>query len=94
MEYEDSFEVLPEGDIVSQLLRKSFAARHVSEQKVIVNQKPTGANSDACSEDEKQVVPRSLVHKKRLAVWERRYETPFLLAVFAISTSSSFSTMG
>ena len=41
MEYKESVAALPEGDIVSQLLRKSFAARNVSEQKVIVNQKPT-----------------------------------------------------
>ena len=41
MEYEESFVPLPEGDIVSQLLKKSFAARNVSEQKVIVKQKPT-----------------------------------------------------
>ena len=44
MEYEErkaSFEVLSEKDIVSELLTKSFAARNLSEQKVIVNQKPT-----------------------------------------------------
>ena len=41
MEYEESFATLPEGDMITQLLKKSFAARNVSEQKVIFNQKPT-----------------------------------------------------
>ena len=41
MEYEESFATLPEGDIITQLLKKSFAARNASEQKVIANQKPT-----------------------------------------------------
>ena len=35
------FEVLSEKEIVSELLTKSFAARNLSELKVIVNQKPT-----------------------------------------------------
>ena len=33
MEYEESFATLPEGDIITQLLKKSFAARNV--RKVI-----------------------------------------------------------
>ena len=33
MEYEESLPTLPGEDIVSQLLKKSFAARNVSEQK-------------------------------------------------------------
>ena len=40
MEYEESFAAIPEGDIISQLLRESFAARNVSEQKLIANRRP------------------------------------------------------
>ena len=36
MEDEESLATLPGGDIVFQVLKKSFAARNVSEQKVIV----------------------------------------------------------
>ena len=84
MEYEESFATLPEGDIVTQLLKKSFAARNASEQKVIK------ANSEALAEDEGQINPGSLVHEERLAVWEPRNETPLLLAMPAIPTPSSF----
>ena len=48
MKYEESFATLPEGDTITQLLKKSFAARNVSEQRVIVNL--TKANSEALAE--------------------------------------------
>ncbi|XP_065060454.1 zinc finger MYM-type protein 1-like [Rhopilema esculentum] len=41
MEWENSVESNSERDIFDQLLQKSFASRHVAEQKLIVNQRQT-----------------------------------------------------
>ena len=80
-------------NIVSQLLRKSFAARNVSVQKVIVKHK-SQLQSLCVLKTKDRSFKKSGRYQKRLAVWERRDEAPLLLAMSAISTPLSFPNLG
>ena len=66
-------------DIIVQLLKKSFAARSVGEQKIIVQQERPKP-----SEDQKSIFPRRVVFKEGLALWKSSYNKSFLLALFTL----------